>query len=181
MEARRDRFAELEERLAGYQVCDRSGTKVGKVDDLFVDDLNDCVEYISVRTGFFGFRRTLIPADALQINDTWQLIEIFQPKDKVEDAPHFDDYGEITAEFEWQVRSYFGLESAESTIERYPGVALGDVECEQAQFYEYLPSPNTGSRPDQRTASGPRDEDELRVQRTQETLHADTRRPQVRQ
>ena len=30
--------AELEERYAGYEVCDLRGEKIGKVDDLFVDE-----------------------------------------------------------------------------------------------------------------------------------------------
>ncbi len=31
-------FMAIEDRFAGYQVHDRSGSKIGKVDDLFVDE-----------------------------------------------------------------------------------------------------------------------------------------------
>jgi hypothetical protein len=33
-----DRFTAIEDRFAGYQVYDQSGSKIGKVDDLFVDE-----------------------------------------------------------------------------------------------------------------------------------------------
>jgi hypothetical protein len=123
-----ERLAEVADRLAGYQVDDQHGEKIGKVDDLFVDDLNDRLEYISVMMDSFELRRTLIPIGALCVNDECQLVQIFQPKDKVDDAPYFNDYEDITAEFELRVLSYFGLGSAECTGERYASVAMGNAD-----------------------------------------------------
>jgi Lhr-like helicase len=37
-EQRSDRFTAIEDQFAGYQVYDQSGSKIGKVDDLFVDE-----------------------------------------------------------------------------------------------------------------------------------------------
>ena len=37
-EARTDRFTEVEDRYAGYTVYDQDYEKIGKVDDLFVDE-----------------------------------------------------------------------------------------------------------------------------------------------
>ena len=45
---RSDRFTELEEWYAGHDVYDRDGEKIGKVDDLFVDE-SDNPEYISLK------------------------------------------------------------------------------------------------------------------------------------
>ena len=45
MENRSDRFTALEDQYAGYEVYDRNGEKIGKVDDLFVDE-NDQPEYL---------------------------------------------------------------------------------------------------------------------------------------
>ncbi len=47
-EERSDRFTALEERFAGYEVYDQNYEKIGKVDDLFVDE-NDNPEYIGVK------------------------------------------------------------------------------------------------------------------------------------
>ena len=110
-----------QDRLAGYRVYDLYGEKIGTVGDLFVDDLNDQLEYVGVKTGFFDLRSTLVPADVVRIDDKRQLIEVFQSKDKLKDAPNFEDLKEITAEFERQVRSYFGLESVEVTAAKPTG------------------------------------------------------------
>ena len=124
MEARSDRFAEAEDRLAGYRVYEQRGEKIGKVGNLFVDDLNARLEYISVKTEFFYLRSILVPADVVRIDDECQLIEVSQPKDKVKNAPSFEDLEEITAEFEREVRIYFGLESAEAIAVKPSGDAM---------------------------------------------------------
>ena len=48
MENRSDRFTAIEDQYAGYEVYDRNGEKIGKVDDLFVDE-NDQPEYLGVK------------------------------------------------------------------------------------------------------------------------------------
>jgi hypothetical protein len=60
MEERGDRFTAIEDRYAGYTVYDPDGDKIGKVDDLLVDE-NDQPEYIGVKMGLLGTRSTLIP------------------------------------------------------------------------------------------------------------------------
>ena len=59
MEERSDRFTAIEDRYAGYTVYDLDGDKIGRVDDLFVDE-NDQPEYIGVKMGLLGTRSTLI-------------------------------------------------------------------------------------------------------------------------
>ena len=58
-EHRSDRFTALEDQYAGYEVYDRNGEKIGKVDDLFVDE-NDRPEYLGVKMGLLGLKSTLI-------------------------------------------------------------------------------------------------------------------------
>ena len=127
MKARSERFAGTEDRLLGYQVYDRHGEKIGKIDDLFVDDLNDQLEYIGVKTGFSGLRSTLIPTLVVRIDDERQLIEVFYSKDKVKDAPTFEDLEEITAEFEREVHSYFGLCALEAAAAEPADGATGTL------------------------------------------------------
>ena len=94
-------------RFEGYQIYDRHYEKVGKVDDLFVDE-NDVPEYIGVKTGRFGGPSTLIPMNIVRVNDLRQLVEIASDKDTIEGAPSFSDDSEITAEFEERVYAHFG-------------------------------------------------------------------------
>ena len=94
-------------RFEGYQVYDQHYEKVGKVDDLFVDE-NDVPEYIGVKTSLFGGPSTLIPMDIVRVNDLRQLVEVASDKETIENAPSFDDDAEITAEFEERVYAHFG-------------------------------------------------------------------------
>src|SRR5918996_6097748 len=117
MEERSDRFTAIEDEYAGYTVVDEGGSKIGKVDDLFLDE-SDQPEYFGVKMGFLGTSSTLIPADITTIDNEQGLIEVSQPKRTVQDGPAFDDDREITAEYENEVRSYYGLDAATGTEDR---------------------------------------------------------------
>src|SRR5918995_419529 len=115
-EHRSDRFTAVEDQYAGYTVVDQSGEKMGKVDDLFLDE-SDQPEYIGVKMGFLGTRTTLIPFHIARVNDERQIIEVAADKETLKNGPTFDDDREITPEFENEVYSYYGLERS-STIEQ---------------------------------------------------------------
>ena len=176
MEERSDRFTAVEDQYAGYTVVDQGGEKIGKVDDLFVDE-NDEPEYYGVKMGFLGTSSTLIPADIATVDSEQRLVEISQPKSTVKDGPAFDDDREITPEFENEVRSYYDLDVATDTEDRGsysgevgPGMYEGDTET--GEFRGHAEDDEGVS---QSAGSDLEDEDELRVQRTEEELAAGTR------
>jgi stress response protein YsnF/sporulation protein YlmC with PRC-barrel domain len=111
--ASEDRLRELEEKYEDYKVYDNRGEKIGKVDDLFVDE-TDREEYIGVKMGFFGLKSTLIPMDIVRVNEGERSIEVSESKDHVKDAPSFDDDEDITPDYENRIRSHFGLEALET-------------------------------------------------------------------
>ena len=152
-EQRTDRFTAIEDRFAGYEVYDPAGEKIGKVDDLFVDQ-TDNPEYIGVKMGFLGTRSTLIPWDAVSsTDDEGGTITVDIDKEAAKNGPTFDEDMEITPEFEEEVYSYYGLEGTSSTEES--GAYAG--------YYAETATDATT------------DEDELRVKRTEEELAAGTR------
>jgi uncharacterized protein (TIGR02271 family) len=177
-EERSDRFGAIEDRYDGYTVYDQSGEKIGKVDDLFVDE-SDQPEYIGVKMGFLGTKSTLIPMDMVRVNDERQLVEVAAGKDTVKDGPAFDDDREITPEFENEIYSYYGLQAPQGSEEQgayaeyyadgHPGVAMGDTES--GEFRQHDPAEEGVSEP----GGDLDDEDELRVQRSEEELRAGTR------
>ena len=112
-----DRLRELEEKYEGYKVYDNAGEKIGKVDDLFVDEA-DHEEYIGVKLGLFGTKSTLIPMDVVRVNERDHTIEVADTKDRVKDAPNFSDDDDITPDFERRIREHFGLEGSESSETR---------------------------------------------------------------
>jgi uncharacterized protein (TIGR02271 family) len=183
MEERSDRFTAVEDRFAGYAVYDPAGEKIGKVDDLFVDQADE-PEYIGVKMGFLGTRSTLIPWDAVSTaDDEGRAITLDIDKERAKNGPTFDDDREITPEFEDEVYSYYGLSrstSAEESgaYEGYysdegtvgPGMSMGDTET--GEFREHAA---TDEGVNQRHGDDLEDEDELRVTRSEEELAAGTR------
>lgn len=181
-EDRTDRYTATEDLYTGYTVYDMNYEKIGKVDDLFIDE-SDRPEYIGVKMGFLGLKSTLIPVDITRVNERRQLIEVAEPKDRIKNAPTFDDDEEITPDLEQQVRSHFGLadrrgeqegysayyydEERERTggaaEERGPDVRASDRESSGSH------SRSTGER------GGGGREDELRIQRSEEELRAGVR------
>ena len=148
MEERSDRFTAVEDQYAGYTVYDNAGSKIGKVDDLFLDE-NDQPEYVGVKMGFLGMSSTLIPWEAVSsTDDEGRAITVATDKDTTKNGPTFDDDRKITPNFENEIYSYYGLQRAETTEE-------------PAAYGAYT-----------REAT---DEDELRVQRSEEELRAGTR------
>lgn len=104
-----ERLRELEEKYDGYKVYDNRGQKIGKVDDLFVDEA-DREEYVGVKMGFLGTKSTLIPMDVIRVNEEEKALEVAESKDRIKDAPSFDDDEDITPEYEERIRRHFGLE-----------------------------------------------------------------------
>lgn len=207
------------EEYSGYKVYDENQEKIGKVDDLFVDE-QDRPEYMGVKMGIFGSSSTLIPMEVVRVNDERQLIQVSADKEKIKDGPAFDQDQEIDAAYEQRVREHYGLGESPDASERGsygayysdsdysgsevdteygertgsasgygagsaagsdrgssvdqsgdvgPGMAMGDREG--GEFVEHA-SDNEGVR---QQGSDLEDEDELRVQRSEEELRAGTR------
>jgi len=160
MEERSDRFTAIEDRFAGYTVYDPDGDKIGKVDDLFVDE-NDQPEYVGVKIGLLGTRSTLIPWQMIEVREADSNLIVSADDDQVKNGPTFDDDKEITPDFENEVYSYYGLGQTGSTEESGTYGA----------YYTEETTQTTGVA----DSSDLADEDELRVQRTEEELRAGTR------
>ncbi len=196
MENRSDGYTAIEDQYAGYTVVDQSGSKIGKVDDLFLDE-NDRPEYFGVKMGFLGTSSTLIPAEMTTTDEANSTITVSTDKDSVKNGPAFDDDHEITPEYENEVRSYYGLGAAGGTEDRGSygdyegsetgehsgagttgstsagtvgsGMSMGDTES--GEFREH----DRDQEGVAQSGSDLADEDELRVQRSEEELRAGTR------
>jgi uncharacterized protein (TIGR02271 family) len=187
MEQRNDRFTAIEDQYEGYTVYDRDGDKIGKVDDLFLDE-NDQPEYIGVKMGLLGTRSTLIPWEVARVDENDRRIEVSVDKATAKEGPSFDDDQDITPEYEEQVYSHYGLQRAQTGGERGgyseyygdetdersgkvgPGMREGDIESGEFRGHS-----EDDEGVNQSHGSDLEDEDELRVQRSEEELRAGTR------
>src|SRR5829696_5165557 len=185
MESRTDRFTALEDQYAGYEVYDPNGEKIGKVDDLFVDE-SDQPEYIGVKMGFLGLEGTsLIPWGLTSVNEEGRRIEVSVGKAQVKDSPSFNDDRDITLDYEERVYSHYGLQRGQTSGERGaygeyygddesgkvgPGIREGDTETGEFRGHS-----EDDEGVNQSGTDDLEDEDELRVQRSEEELVAGTR------
>ena len=184
-EHRSDRFTAIEDQYAGYEVYDRNGEKIGKVDDLFVDE-NDWAEYLGVKMGFLGLEGTsLIPWELTRADEQGRRIEVSVEKAQVKEGPSFNDDEDITPQYENEVRSHYGLGAMQGAANRGaygdyyadkeregevgPGVRMGDTETGEFRGH------GRGQEGVNQPGDDLEDEDELRVQRTEEELRAGTR------
>ena len=162
-----ERFAALEERFSGYEVYDNAGRKVGRVDEIFVDE-DGRPEYVGVKTGPSGSGSPLIPLEAARVDEGRRAIGVTSlPKSRIEDGPSYSDGREITPDFEQQVRSYYGLEGARDPEENGTSTDYHGAEDE--------PSSEFAERDAGERGGGFQDADELKVQRSEEEARVGSR------
>jgi uncharacterized protein (TIGR02271 family) len=102
-----------EERYAGYEVYSLDGERLGKADDLFVDE-DDNPEYVGLWTDPSGSRSLLVPAEVVTVEDPSRRMVVARPKGVVEAGPSMDRSGELSPELEARVRAHYGLRALPS-------------------------------------------------------------------
>jgi len=140
-----------------------------------------------VKMGFLGTTSTLIPWEIVEVRETESRLVVAADKEAVKDGPAFDDDQEITSELEREILGYYGVDRTAATKESGayspyyaeasehrtgiagPGMIIGDIES--GEFREHDPAVEGLAEPEGDLT----DEDELRVQRTEEELRAGTR------
>ena len=176
-----------EERYADYEVHDRVGDKLGRVDDLFLDE-NDRPEYLGVKMGLLGTRSTLIPwAAVTRADEEGRYLEVAVDKETAANGPAFQDDQQITPEMERQVRGHYGLKPAAEDRGAFGDYRAGVGQTGATAAPRDLGTATGGDatgglgerreegEASSRTESDPAVEDEIRVQRSEEELVAGTR------
>lgn len=111
-----DPFAGLKESSEEYSVYDAHYERIGRVDDVLLDE-RDAVSYIGVKMGFFGTNSTIVPVEIVRVNDRRHLIEIAEEAETIKHAPHFGHDETVSPDLEDRVRTYFGLEPIQPSQE----------------------------------------------------------------
>ena len=180
-EQRDDRLGPIKERYANYEVYDRDGERLGKVNALFLDEV-DRPGYVGVKTGLLAARTSLIPGAVVMAEDERRRLVISRPKGVVQDGPSFEDADEVTpalrlgeavdrggndphAAAEGQATGRQGDDSGAAGS----GMRIGDTET--GGFRGHGREPEGVSQP----GSDLQGRDELRVQRSEEELRVGTR------
>jgi uncharacterized protein (TIGR02271 family) len=192
-EERGERSSNFGHGFADYTVYDIGYEKIGKVEDVFVDE-NDQPRYIGVKMGFLDIRLTLIPVELIRVNDRRRLVEVAASKEVVKEGPTFSDDWELTPEFEQWVLNYYEVENyiveiaqAHTKSEAYEAPYSHELSSEEVNVraeervgaaYEYFGEDHTSEARSiirERSSDNPIDGDEMRVPRVEEELRIDTR------
>ncbi|MDN5869728.1 MAG: PRC and DUF2382 domain-containing protein [Nitrococcus sp.] len=97
----------------GGTVIDASGSKIGKIRQIFLDDQTGKPEWVTAKSGMFGAAETFIPL----AHGTVEGSDIHVPygKDKVKDAPRLDDSeSRLSQDREAELYRYYGLNYSET-------------------------------------------------------------------
>jgi len=76
----------------GRMLLDRSGEKIGKLQDVYVDVETDEPQFATVKEGFIGRHLTFVPLGGIKVGPN--SLEAVVSKEQVEDAPNLQQHGE---------------------------------------------------------------------------------------
>jgi uncharacterized protein (TIGR02271 family) len=93
--------------LSGTTVVDSSGSKIGKVGQVYLDDQTGDPRWVTVKTGLFGAKESFVPLAASRLDGDQLVIDA--SKDQVSGAPQVDEDGHISEQEEAEIYRYYGL------------------------------------------------------------------------
>jgi uncharacterized protein (TIGR02271 family) len=93
--------------LRGEEVVDRDGEKIGKLEEIYLDQETGQPEWALVKTGMFGSASTFVPlAGADRADDG---LRVPYEKSHVKDAPNMEADGELSHEEEARLYRHYGI------------------------------------------------------------------------
>ena len=93
--------------LIGRKAFDRNGTKIGTVDEVYLDDATGVPEWAAVRTGLFS-RDAFVPLEPSKVVD--DTLHVPYERSLIKDAPDFGVGRHLSPEQELQLYHHYGLE-----------------------------------------------------------------------
>jgi uncharacterized protein (TIGR02271 family) len=91
-------------------VIDSNGDKIGSVDNVWVDDATNALEFVGVHTGWLFGKTHVIPMENAQIDGSNQAVQVPYDQDLIKDAPSFDGDAELSPDDENTIYSYYGMD-----------------------------------------------------------------------
>jgi uncharacterized protein (TIGR02271 family) len=98
------------ERLLAAIVHGSDGERIGPVGQVFLDDVTDRPEWVTVNTGLFGMRESFVPLDGARLEGS--ALRVAYDKGTVKEAPNVDvDAGHLPEDEEDRLFAHYGRES----------------------------------------------------------------------
>lgn len=93
--------------LIGRRAFDRDGTRIGTVDEVYLDDATGTPEWAAVRTGLFT-RDAFVPLEPSELVD--DTLRVPYKKSLIRDAPDFGVGRHLSPEQELQLYHHYGMD-----------------------------------------------------------------------
>lgn len=93
----------------GATMMDRTGQKIGRIDEIYVDVQTGAPEWALVHTGLFGTSSSFVPL--AQASHTGDDVTVPYDKDMVKDAPRMDDERQLSPEEEGQLYRHYDMQA----------------------------------------------------------------------
>ena len=102
------------QQLVGVDVLAGDGSKLGRVEEVYLDEGTGKPEWAEIKTGMFGNKRSLVPlavADSVE-----EGLRVPFDKDRIKGAPHHDPGVELSAADEAAFFEYYGISYGGETV-----------------------------------------------------------------
>ena len=93
--------------LIGRKAFDRDGTKIGTIDEVYLDDATGAPEWAAVRTGLFS-RDAFVPLEPSELDG--EVLRIPFERALIRNAPDFGVGRHLSPEQELQLYHHYGLD-----------------------------------------------------------------------
>ncbi|MFI0239343.1 PRC-barrel domain-containing protein [Streptomyces sp. NPDC016845] len=107
--------------LIGRKAFDRNGTKIGTIDEVYLDDATGIPEWAAIRTGLFS-RDAFIPLAPSRLVDG--TLRVPFERSLIKDSPDFGVGRHLSPEQELQLYHHYGLDT---TVPRPPDTEFGHI------------------------------------------------------
>jgi len=98
--------------LRGQDLVDRDGDKVGKIEEIYLDEQTGKPEWLAVKTGMFGSNLSFVPL--AQASTEGGTVRVPYEKSQIKDAPNAEADGQLSQDEESRLYRHYGMDYSES-------------------------------------------------------------------
>jgi len=150
----------------GATLVDSSGGKIGKIEEIYLDDRTGQPEWVLVNTGLFGTKSQFVPLTNASVSG--DNLQVPYTKDMIKDAPGIDADGHLSEDEERQLWAYYSRDDYDTGYDTTttPGTTGGAVtgmadDVDTTRTTTIDDATTTGDRDVARDVSGPQTDDAM--------------------
>jgi uncharacterized protein (TIGR02271 family) len=153
----------------GHDLADEGGHKIGRVEEVYVDDRSSTAEWIAVTTGMFGTKVSFVPLRGLW-SDGDRLVSPWS-KDQVKDAPQAEADGHLSPEEEERLYQHYDMRTGDAAAAPRAGREQADVDAGHDTSGPDTDDAMTRSEEELRVGTTEREAGRARLRKWVETEH----------